>query len=200
MFTTPRLKSPPPAKCFMAIMTTVDSYHEEAEEALEQAFGPLDRHSAPYDFSRFSPYYDEEMGGRVWKYFVTFSRLMPLDSLVAVKLRVEELQKRFAVREQESFKRTVNLDPGYVTGWNLVLSTVKNHAHRLYLGQGVYGEVTLLFRKNTFEPLPWTYRDYSSSAVIDFFKQVRCDYLKQLENWSGRAEDAIQLKGSSFET
>ncbi|RPJ59605.1 MAG: DUF4416 family protein [Acidobacteria bacterium] len=184
MSTKNRLQSPPPAKCLMAIMTTADTYHAEAEEALAEAFGPLDRHSERYDFSRFSPYYDEEMGGRVWKYFVTFTRLIPMDSLVAVKLCAEKLQTRFAVEEQGAFRRTLNLDPGYVTGWNLVLSTVKNHAHRLYLGQGVYGEVTLLFRKHVFEPLPWTYRDYTSPAVIDFFTQVRSDYLKQVENWS----------------
>ncbi len=200
MSTTTRLKTPPPAKCFMAIMTTVDVYHVQAEEALERAFGPIDAHSDRYDFSRFSAYYDEEMGGPVWKYFVTFSRLLPMDSLVTVKRSVEEVQKHFAVQEKEALRRTVNLDPGYVTGWNLVLSTVKNHAHRLYLGQGVYGEVTLLFRKHTFEPLPWTYRDYASQPVIDFFMRVRCDYLKQLGNWSGRSEDTMQPKGRFLET
>lgn len=184
----------------MAVMTAADAYHQQAEEALEQAFGPLDRHSERYEFSRFSPYYDEEMGGPVWKYFVTFSRLMPMDSLVAMKLSAEELQKRFASAEQESFRRTVNLDPGYLTGWNLVLATVKNHAHRLYLGRGIYGEVTLLFRRHAFEPLPWTYRDYASQAVIDFFAQVRCDYLKQLEDWSGKSEDTMRPKGFSLET
>jgi len=181
----------------MAIMATADDYHARAEEALEQAFGPIDRHSDRYDFSHFSTYYDKEMGGRVWKYFVTFRRLMPMDSLVAVKLTIEKLQERFAAETQEDgvFRRTVNLDPGYVTGWNLVLATVKNHAHRLYLGRGVYGEVTLLFHKNAFEPLPWTYRDYASPAVIDFFRQVRCDYLKQLGTWSGGSEDTMQVKG-----
>jgi len=200
MFTDTRLQIPPPAKCFMAIMTTAEAYHTQAEEALEQTLGPIDRHSERYDFSRFSAYYDQEMGGPVWKYFVTFSRLMLMDSLVAVKLAAEELQKRFAVQEQEALKRTINLDPGYVTGWNLVLSTVKNHAHRLYLGQGIFGEVTLLYHNHVFAPLPWTYRDYSSRAVIDFFTQVRSDYLKQLGDWSGKSEDTMQLKGIFLET
>jgi len=162
-------------------MVPADIYHEEAEEALTALFGPLEHHSPRYEFSRFSSYYDEEMGGTTWKYFVTFARLMPMDALVDVKLSAEQLQTRLAVRQHDPLRRTVNLDPGFVTGWNLVLSTVKNHAHRLYLGRGVYGEVTLLFRKHAFEALPWTYRDYSSGAVIDFFTQVRCDYLKQLE-------------------
>lgn len=184
----------------MAIMTAADRYHVPAEEALEQVFGPLDSHSDRYEFSRFSTYYDEEMGGRVWKYFVTFRRPMSIDSLVAVKLSAEEIQKRFAIEAQGGFRRTVNLDPGYVTGWNLVLATVKNHAHRLYLGQGVYGEVTLLFRRHAFEPLPWTYRDYASQPVIDFFMQVRSDYLRQLGKLERQSQDAGQPKGSHFET
>jgi len=199
MSTTTRLKTPPPAKAFMAIMTTVDSFHGPAEEALVKTLGPLDRHSERYDFSRFSPYYDKEMGGPVWKYFVTFSRLMPTESLVALKLAAEKLQEHFAVQEQETWRRRVNLDPGYVTGWNLVLSTVKNHAHRLYLGHGVYGEVTLLFHRHAFEPLPWTYPDYASPPVIDFFMQVRCDYLKQLANWSGTPHDTMEPKGTFLE-
>ncbi len=200
MFTDTRLKPPPPAKCFTAIMTTADAYHTRAEEALEQALGPIDSHSDRYDFSRFSAYYDQEMGGRVWKYFVTFTRLMPMDSLVAVKLVAEALQKHFAVQEQETFRRTINLDPGYLTGWNLVLSTVKNYAHRQYLGQGIFGEVTLLYHNHAYEPLPWTYCDYASQVVIDFFTQVRSDYLKQLEDWSGKSEDTMQPKGDLLET
>lgn len=181
-------------------MTAENRYHAGAEDALVNAFGPLESRSESYEFSRFSPYYDEEMGGPVWKYFVTFSRLMPMDSLAAVKLCAEEIQKQFAVERQGSLRRTVNLDPGYVTGWNLVLSTVKNNAHRLYLRHGVFGEVTLLFRRHTFEPLPWTYRDYASQPVIDFFMQVRCDYLRQLANWSGRSEDMLRPKGIFLET
>ena len=180
MWSSQRLKAPPSAQFFAALMVTGDGFHQGAEEALSEAFGPLDRHSLWYEFSRFSTYYDREMGGPVWKYFVTFKRLLPVDLLVDVKLQAEEIQRRFAISEKDGPRRTVNVDPGYLTGWNLVLSTVKNHAHRLYLGQGVYAEVTLVFRHHQWEALPWTYPDYCSKHVIDFFTLVRSDYLKRL--------------------
>jgi hypothetical protein len=187
-----RRHAPPPAKFFCAIMSTSGQWREEAEAALTARLGPLEHRSVVYDFSAFSAYYDEEMGGRVWKYFVTFQRPAPMETLVDVKLFTEEVQRRLARPGGPPMRRAVNLDPGYLTGWNVVLATVKNQAHRFHLGQGVYAELTLLFRKRRFEPLPWTYRDYSSSAVIDFFGRVRSDYLEQLRSWnaSGSSDGA----------
>lgn len=43
------------------------------------------------------------------------------------------------------YKRKVNLDPGYLEPSKLVLASTKNFSHRIYLNQGIYGEVTLLF-------------------------------------------------------
>jgi len=179
-----RRREPPPAKFFSAVMWTADEQRQQAERILAERLGPIERRSEPYDFSEFSPYYDREMGGRVRKCFVVFERVFSIEKLLDVKLFVEDIQRLLASPGDGPLRRTVNLDPGYLTGWNLVLATVKNHAHRIYLGQGIYAELTLIFRNGTFEPLPWTYRDYCSPTVIDFFRAVRCDYLEQLKNWS----------------
>ena len=61
-----------------------------------------------------------------------------------------------------------------------MLATVMNRAHRIYLGQGVFAEVTLLYQKRAFQPLPWTYPDYATVAARTFFEQVRAVYLSQL--------------------
>jgi hypothetical protein len=177
-----RRRNPPPAKFFMAVMVPWNQFYPEVEEYLSRELGPLEHRSVLYDFSAFSKYYDAEMGGRAWKYFVTFRQLLPMDSLRKVKLYAEQAQDYFAIESAGGVRRGVNLDPGYLTGWNLVLSTVKNHAHRLYLGDGIFAEVTLLFRRHSFQTLPWTYRDYSYGPVVDFFHSVRSDYLKQLRD------------------
>jgi hypothetical protein len=77
-------------------------------------------------------------------------------------------------------RRRINLDPGYVDLSKLVLATTKNHQHRLYLGQGVYGEVTLRFTRKSFRPWEWTYPDYRSEHYVQFFNEVRNTYLEQL--------------------
>ena len=59
---------------------------------------------------------------------------------------------------------------------NLVLATGKSQAHRIYLGEGVFGDLTLIFRKGTYQPLPWTYPDYASRELIAVLEEVRQRY------------------------
>ena len=77
--------------------------------------------------------------------------------------------------------RSINLDPGYISGSKLVLATCKNYSHRIYLDKGIYAEVTLHFQDATFKPWPWTYPDYKSEGYIQSFNKIREIYLKQLK-------------------
>ncbi|MFN4132318.1 MAG: DUF4416 family protein, partial [Caldimicrobium sp.] len=80
----------------------------------------------------------------------------------------------------EGGKRRVNLDPGYLSLSKVVLSTFKDYSHRLYLGRSVYGEVTLIFREGSFQPLPWTYPDYKNEKVIEVFNKARSFYKERI--------------------
>jgi hypothetical protein len=51
------------------------------------------------------------------------------------------------------------------------LVTTKNYGHRIYLKDGIYAEVTLIYRNKNFEVLEWTYLDYRNELA--FFTQVR---------------------------
>jgi len=55
----------------------------------------------------------------------------------------------------------------------LVLATTKDQQHRLYLGQGIYAEVTLAFRSRQWQPLGWTYPDYRRADFQVFFLTCR---------------------------
>ena len=50
----------------------------------------------------------------------------------------------------------------------------------MYLSKGVYADLTLVFHRGSFRPLEWTYRDYSSPEVIDFFNRERENYKKRI--------------------
>jgi hypothetical protein len=63
----------------------------------------------------------------------------------------------------------------------LVLATTKNHGHRIYLREGIYGEVTLTFRNGDFCPYPWTYPDYASEPVIEIMRSIRRIYRSQTQ-------------------
>ena len=175
-----RLKESTPAKFFFAVAGRQKAYLPEVESLLAGCCGGLGFRSELYRFSDFSNYYDAETGGAVWKYLICARGLLPPEDLARIKLRVEEIQSGFLVERSGSLCRDVNIDPGYINGWQVVLASVKNFTQRIYLGSGVYAETTLLFQKGQFQTLPWTYADYKSPPVLSFLRKAR-------EEWRGKA-------------
>jgi hypothetical protein len=139
-------------------------------------FGPADLESDPISFD-FTEYYRDEMGEDLLRQFVSFADLIDPGRLASTKIRTNALERELAAEETGRWKRRVNLDPGYLTAANVVLATTKDFAHRVYLGQGIYAEVTLNFRKDGVTHFEWTYPDYRSGAYDAFFLNVRRRYL-----------------------
>jgi len=69
--------------------------------------------------------------------------------------------------------RTRDRIPYPLTAASLVLATTKDRAHRICLHEGIHAEVTLLYERGGFRPLPWTYPDYRSAEVRSFFERAR---------------------------
>jgi hypothetical protein len=84
---------------------------------------------------------------------------------------VWEAEYQSLVRGPE--QRPLNLDPGYITLAKLVLASTKDFAHRLYLGRGIYAEITLHFRSGAWQPTQWTYPDYRRPDFQRFFVECR---------------------------
>ena len=57
---------------------------------------------------------------------------------------------------------------------------MKNFSHRLYLGSGVYGELTLLVRGGRWEAMAWTFPDFASGRYHGYLEQVRRRLREQL--------------------
>jgi hypothetical protein len=106
---------------------------------------------------------------------VTFGRLVDPADLAAIKQQTNDLEWSLAQGEH----RRVNIDPGYVSLGKLVLASTKDHGHRLYLGWGIYGEVTLTYQQGRFRPWPWTYPDYASDRYCTLFGEIRKRYKAQ---------------------
>lgn len=102
---------------------------------------------------------------------------MDQDRLADIKHTTNAIEARFAANG----RRRVNIDPGYLTMERFVLATGKNFTHRVYLEQGIYADLTLLYQHNDFTPLPWTYPDYAGSEMRHFLLMVRERYVRALE-------------------
>ncbi|MEF9438066.1 MAG: DUF4416 family protein, partial [Candidatus Mariimomonas ferrooxydans] len=58
----------------------------------------------------------------------------------------------------------------------VVLVSAKDFSHRVYLGNGIYGEVTLVYSGNAYQILPYTYPDFRNEECHDLFKKAREGY------------------------
>ena len=164
-----------PEKLVMAVLTSRIDRMAEILDGLRDGHGPTDFVSDPIPFT-FTHYYDGEMGGGIMRFFASFQRLIPPDTLAAVKLASNAREERY----REGQGRTVNLDPGLLCLSRFVLATTKEGSHRIPLSAGIYAEVTLMFEKGSFRPLPWTYPDYKSAPYIEILNGIRALYKEQV--------------------
>jgi len=171
-------KVPPPQLYFIAITGKDLEIWKEVLNILKPELGDPFFQSQTYDFSSFTSYYAKEMGENLKKGFYFFEKLKSPDYLIELKLKCYEIEKELA---DSSGNRRVNLDPGYLGLSKIVLSTFKDYAHRIYLGKGVYAEVTLIYKNKTFTELPWTYPDYKQPEIIETFNKVRAWYKEKIK-------------------
>ena len=168
---------PAPVKLICGMISAKKDLFDQAAAAMSDSFGPVDIVSEVTDFDLTDYYYDQ-MGRWLYRKFVSFAGLVNPGSLARIKLRTNEIEADFA-RRAGGPTRPVNLDPGYLDESKLVLATTKNHSHRIYLGQGIYAEVTLLYRRGRWQSLGWTYPDYASGRYDAFLTAAR-DSLRRL--------------------
>jgi hypothetical protein len=88
-------------------------------------------------------------------------------------LATNSWEAEYAGLQLHAEPRPLNLDPGYLTLAKLVLASTKDHAHRIYLADGIFAEVTLAFRRGAWQPHDWTYPDYCRADFHAFFMQCR---------------------------
>jgi hypothetical protein len=170
------IKTPAPAKLFLGLISGQPDLFSGAIERLAPRFGKVDLESDEIPFSHTS-YYAAEFGEGLIRKWVSFEHLVSQDSLPRIKCLTNEIEGEFLTAIG---KRRINLDPGYLTDSKLVLATTKDYAHRLYLGQGIYAEVTLHYnRQRGWQPYEWTYPDYREPICLKYFKQVRQIYLSK---------------------
>jgi hypothetical protein len=173
----PRLPDP------VLLVVATFSRHEEAlawaRQRLEALYGPVALGGEPYPFDH-TTYYEPAMGSGLHKQLLAFDRLAAPDCLAAVKLQTNALEAELARQGRFPEARPLNLDPGGLTLGKFLLATTKDQAHRVYLGRGIFAEVTLRFEAGAFTPCPWTYADYREPAVLAFLKEARTFYRSRL--------------------
>jgi hypothetical protein len=170
-------QTPKPAKLVIGMFTRKPELMAPAAAALTESFGLIDMISPLFPFD-FTTYYEKEMGPHLLRRIFVFKPLIGQADLADIKLKTNEIEMLFSTGGM----RQVNIDPGYLLMERLVLATGKNFAHRIYIGKQIYADLTLIYQKNGYHPLPWTYPDYAHDAIRDFLLIVRNKYLQDLKD------------------
>ena len=173
--------TPQPVKAVIGVLTAEPCLLSTVYPELTQRLGPIDYTSELLPFASTN-YYEAEMGPDIHRQFISFERLIDAGTLAEIKLFTNKVEQNFTAKKPEGDARRVNLDAGYLCLAKLVLASTKDHAHRIYLCDGIYAEITLRFYRKTFQPWEWSYPDYRLPTYIAIFNKIRAIYRSQLEN------------------
>ena len=144
-------------------------------ERLTEIWGQPEIISTPVPFDKTN-YYDD-ISPNLTRVFICFNGLVNAGGLADWKHQAIEIE---ALSRKPI--RAVNIDPGYVDGARLVLASTKDHAHRIYLKDGIFGEVTMRYRFKKWQSFDYTFPDFASGAYDEFLLKVRKLWLKEVKD------------------
>lgn len=162
---------------FVSALFTDDIGDDSVSELLSNKFGPS--YIFKSNFFPMKEYYSKEMGNKdsLSRLVFLFPKLESRELLVDYKCWADAKERELSFNN----KRKINLDIGYMSLENVVLATGKQFSHRIYLGRGVFADLNLIYEKDSYSKLGWTYPDYSSEDFISFFNWSRTLLLKNLK-------------------
>jgi len=181
------IKEPDPVKLIIGILAADKDCLARAVEVLAESFGKIDLISPAWNFNQ-TAYYKDELGENILKQFVTFEKLIDPGTLAEIKHRTNKLEEALAESLAIKLPRPVNLDPGFIEPSKHVLASTKNFSHRIYIGDNMYAEVTLMFSKGSWQSFVYTFPDYKETRYHEFLSKVRTKLTQQLRQVSGKGK------------
>jgi hypothetical protein len=168
-------QKPKPGKLVIGLFMKDKTLFTPVAADLASAFGDFDLVSSwiPFDYTS---YYEPEMGSPLFRRLLSFREAIHQGGLASIKMTTNGLEEAYA----QDGRRGVNIDPGYLLYERFVLASGKNFSHRIYIGQGIYADLTLIYKHGAFEKLPWTYPDYADRPILQFLEKVRNKYALDL--------------------
>lgn len=154
--------------------------YEWVKRKLTENFGDIEIESEHFPFS-WTDYY-AGISPKLNRCFFCFSGLHHVSQLPDWKNFAIEIE-----RMSGNSSRAVNVDPGYIDGARLVLASTKDHAHRVYLRDRIFAEVTLSRKQKKWVHYSYTFPDFRSPQYHPFLSEVSEKWKKDIKYFDSDA-------------
>jgi len=168
-----------PVKLIVGILACDERSLDVSRQALLDVYGVADLVSEVWPFD-MTEYYVNEAGPNMVRQFMAFENLIDPGRLAGIKHETNRMEQELAASLDTPYPRPVNFDPGVIEPSKLILASTKNFAHRIYIGDHMYAEVTMTYNKGNWETFPFTFPDYKSGRYNAFLNKVRQKLVQQL--------------------
>ena len=169
-----------PVKLFAAVLYAREDTMQTALRFMESVWGEIDYAGTDHLFD-LTDYYEPEMGKNLRRRLISFQELFPPEHLGEAKRVANDIEDKSAGENG----RMVNLDAGYLDLNKIVLASFKGAGQKIYLGDGVWADMTARYRGGRYQPFEWTFPDFRDGRYDMELKAIREIYRKQL----GRRRD-----------
>jgi len=166
-----------PVKSFVAILFSDANALNKAIAQLETVFSSIDYRSTPINFEHTN-YYQAEMGSDLKRLLLGFTQLISPEQLIQFKHSCTAIEQGLA---QNDNKRRVNIDPGYLDLFKVVLASYKARGNKIYLGDGVWADPTLYYQGGRFHAFSWSFPDFKSGSYTQDLLHLRDLYKQALK-------------------
>lgn len=176
---------PPEAKAILFLLTNQIELAQKVIAHFEPILGPLEIQSDWRPFNQ-SDYYEKELGKNLKRCLVSFKNIFEPHRLAELKQRTTKLEYPSPYplpqgeRERERGRRTINVDPGYVDLFKVVLASGKAGGQKVALSKEVHAYTLLRYEKGKWIPFEWTYPDFKESTYHKELLEIRKILKKEL--------------------
>jgi len=153
---------------FAGVLASSDLHPDEVEQSIRSVFGLSGPASDALPFSD-STYYHDEMGEGLTRRFFASDRGIPPDEMPAWKTRAREIEATWS----RNGKRRLNVDPGYLDLFKVVLLSSKYGGGKVYIGNACYADVVLLYENGSWHSPPRTFPDFRDGRYLPYFQMLR---------------------------
>ena len=164
-----------PVKLIVAALHAREDALRKAVCLMESAWGEIDYTGPDHPFD-LTDYYEPEMGKNLMRQMISFREPFPPERLGEAKHIANNIEDKSAGESG----RLVNLDVGYLDLNKIVLASFKGAGQKIYIGGGVWADMTTRYRDGRYQPFEWTFPDFRDGRYDAELKAIREIFRSQI--------------------